>query len=465
MSKISFFLRLPNKIGARGLTVKHSHGTEAPFTKATGVSLPEHYFDLEKGRVKDKVVGAADLNEQIHRVHNTVQLALDYCHKYKVEPTRVAMEEWYDKVTKMRAQLHGSKPKVKQLNKALLEKLREELAELEAEVIAKKAEILQAELATGDYKGHLLLTFFERYDKEKDEELAANTLKIFRNVADRVRAFRPSWEIAQVTPASLKEFEKWLYKVRHGKAGSEKIGYTRATVLETLSKVKTIVYEYAQELKLDVQPLRDHTPKLKRKGKNSNVVFLTKEEVQALMDLELENPAWAQVRDRFCVMALTGIRFSDSNIKRKHIRNNDLVIATTKNDEDILVPLGEDVLEILERNDYNFAEQSVSNFNAILERVCMLVPELCNPIEIKRYGGSKTPQKIEMPRYKKITSHVGRKSMINNALIEGVPAPAIASIAGHQGVDLVLNTYGSSAAGRDRIRTIYSRNKAVTDTL
>ena len=457
MSKISFFLRLPNKIGASGLTVKHAHGDEAPFTKATGVSLPKHYFDLDKGRVKDNVPRAADLNEQIHRVHNTVQLAAGYCKKYEVEPTRAAMEEWYDKVTKMRSDLNRVQPKVKQLNKVLLEKMREELVELEEAVVAKKAEILQAELASGEYKGHLLLTFFERYDDEKTESLAANSLKIFRNVADRIKAFRPAWEIAQVTPKTLQEFEKWLYKVKHGKGENEKVGYTRNTVLETISKVKTIVYEYSNELKLDTQELRDHTPVLKRKGKNSNVVFLTTGEVQALLDLELENAVWAQVRDRFCIMALTGLRYSDSDIKRKHIQNGDLVLSTTKNDDDILVPLGDIVLELLERNDYNFAEQDVSNFNTVLEKVCMLVPALCEPIEIKRYSGSKKPQKSEVPRYKKITSHVGRKSLINNALIEGVPAPAIASIVGHQGVNLVMSTYGSSAAGRDKIRTVYSK--------
>jgi hypothetical protein len=456
MSKISFFLRLPNKIGARGLTVKHTHGTEAPFTKATGVSLPERYFDLERGRVKDNVPGAADLNDQIHRVHNTVQLALDYCHKYKVEPTRAAMEEWYDKVTKMRADLQRVQPKLKQIEKAIIEELRDELAELEAQVIAKKAEILQAELATGNYRGHLLLNFFERYVEEKQEELATNTLKIFRNVADRVKSFRPTWEIAQVTPATLKEFEKWLYKVHHGSEAKGRVGYTRNTVLETLSKVKTIVYEYAQELKLETQGLREHTPNLKRKAKNANVVFLTTEEVQMLLDLELENPLWAQVRDRFCVMALTGVRFSDSNIKRKHIENGNLKLSTSKTDDDILVPLSNQVLELLERNDYSFAEHDSGNFNAILEKVCMMVPAFCVPIEIKRYVGSKTPQKQEVFKYKKITSHVGRKSLINNALIAGVPAPAIASIVGHQGVNLVLNTYGSGAAGKEKIRTIYA---------
>ncbi|RZK44985.1 MAG: hypothetical protein EOO61_01765 [Hymenobacter sp.] len=459
MSKISFFLRLPNKIGAQGLTVKHAHGDGAPFTKSTGVSLPERYFDLDKGRVKDTVPNAADLNEQIHRVHNTVLKALGYCNQYGVEPTRAVMEEWYDKVTTMRQQLQDAQPKVKRIKKVIVEGLREEVANLEAELVRKKAELLEAELATGEYREHLLLHFFERYALEK-EELAENTHKIFRNVADRITAFRPTWEIAQVTPESLKEFEKWLYKFRHGKPdkeGKQKVGYTRITVLETLSKLKTVIYEYAQELKLDVQALRDHSPTLKRKRSNSNVVFLTTAEVQALLDLDLklDPPLWAQVRDRFCIMALTGVRYSDSDIKRKHVQNKNLVLATTKNDEDILVPLSEKVLEILERDDYNFPDQSSSNFNVILEKICMNVPSLCETIEVKRYTGSKTPVKTEVPKYKKITSHVGRKSLINNALIGGVPAPAIASIVGHQGVNLVLSTYGSGAAGRDKIRTLY----------
>jgi hypothetical protein len=181
-SKISFFLRLPNKIGAQGLTVKHAHGDGAPFTKATGVSLPAHYFDLDKGRVKDTMPNAADLNEQIHRVHNTVLKALGYCKQYGFEPTRALMEEWYDKVTTMREQLQAAQPKVKRINKAIVEGLREEVAALEAELVKKKAELLQAELATGEYQGHLLLHFFGRYALEK-EELAANTHKIFRNVA------------------------------------------------------------------------------------------------------------------------------------------------------------------------------------------------------------------------------------------------------------------------------------------
>ena len=75
MSKISFVLRPANAQGESPVSIKHTHSTLTPFTKATGVSIPKQYIDLKTGRISNKLPNHVELNATIEAVRADVERA------------------------------------------------------------------------------------------------------------------------------------------------------------------------------------------------------------------------------------------------------------------------------------------------------------------------------------------------------------------------------------------------------
>ena len=144
--------------------------------------------------------------------------------------------------------------------------------------------------------------------------------------------------------ATLAKFETWLIEC----------GKKNLTIKDAITKVKTVVYHYADILGIkpdELTALRIHKTKVKKK-RNPNVVFLTKDELQNLINIELTNLVEQRVRDRFVLISLLEIRWSDSTISAADIQDGHLRITTEKTDTEVVVPISPQVMEILTR--YNF---------------------------------------------------------------------------------------------------------------
>jgi integrase len=281
------------------------------------------------------------------------------------------------------------------------------------------------------------------YRKARESTLKPNSLRLFTNVADWVDKYRPTWRMNEVDIESLRGFQNFLLDA----------GKRSLTVADIITKTKSVVYYYARSLRLDTAEIKDFKLDFKKK-KNANIIYLNKEEVEALAALPLEKPTEVVVRDQFILMCLTGLRFSDSRLTRDNVVNGQIRVSTEKTDSDIFIPMSAKVKDILLKHDYTFKCVPASNFNKYIKAICQRVPLLAEHKElVKTYRGSKTDRKY-VEKYKLITCHSGRRTFINLALEKGINPVAIADIVGHEGTELIMSTYGSTQAGRDAIRDL-----------
>jgi len=438
MSTISFTLRPANKQNECPVSIKHTHkGSE--FIKATGVAVPAKYINLKTGIVS-KLPNAPELSATIAQVATDIRVAVRDLVAIGVEPTKAALSKQYDDLLTKRETAIRITPKINKIFSNQLEQLKFELQDLEQQVVDKKKEIERYEILTGTIETNLLAKSIRDYAEVNAETAAINTTRLYKNVGNVVEMYKPTWKITDVSPDTLAAFETYLIS----------LGRKNLTITDTITKIKTVVYANAKKLNIDISDLRDHKTKVAAKS-NTNVVYLKKNELQDLINLEGLTEAQDRIRDRFVLMCLTGIRYSDSNIKEDNIFNDELLFTTEKTDTDITIPLADDVKRILAKYNNTIPEYPAEDFNRGIKQVCKKVASLHYKVQIKEYKGKNKSTKLSKFKYDVISSHAGRKTFINLALQKGINPVAIAGIVGHTGTQLIMNTYGSKEAGKERI--------------
>lgn len=443
MAKITFLLRKTSEASTeQSITVRHSH-KGSNFAKATGVSIDPIYFDAPTGKVNPKHPDAPTLNEKISLVYNRVDRLRDKLEKQGIEPTREAMAHAWQVDENVRKIVAEAQPSNERAKGMLYRDMLREQAELVEKLAAMKKKIQLYELENGYNDGRLLSVHIERYADEMEQTAADNTIRIYRNLAKVVTVFDQQWRADEVNKATLAKFETWLIECNK----------KNLTIKDAITKVKTVVYYYADalEIKPDVlTSLRTHKTKVLKK-RNPNIIYLTKPELLDLMAIELTNKVEQRVRDRFVLMSLLGIRWSDSNISKADIEEGHLRITTEKTDTEVMIPISPPAMEILTRYNFTIPVYQSQYFNIVIKKVCARVPSLNRTIWYKEYRGVNKAEKTEKPKYEAISAHVARKTFINLALLKGINPVALAGVVGHEGTDLIMNTYGSKQAGKEVI--------------
>jgi integrase len=436
MSKISFVTRKVNANGDVSVNVRHTHNGST-FQKSTGVTIQPEFFSAATGKVS-KVSNSPELNQQIQGVVSDIETAVR--NLGKVTPTKEALDKAYSEVLAVKEMRKETVPQAKRILGRMLDVLRAELSDLEKQVELKKAEIKAEEQMMGIHPD-LVSAFATQYANSKKATAAETTVASYEYVATQVSKFNPLWIMKEVNPTTLRDLENYLIDA----------GFKNLTITDVISKLKTIVYYYAKQLELDVADIRTFKTNVKKKT-NPNVVYLTKEELNDLIALELTNPNEIEARDRFVLMSLCGMRLSDSNIKPENVINGELVFSTAKTDTDLVVPISSKVNEILERYNNTIPTTTRGAFNRIIKRICSKVESLNHTVEMKAYQGKNKPTKTAVKKWSVVSAHVGRKTFINLALIAGTNPVTIAGLVGHSGTDLIMNTYGNREAGKEQLK-------------
>jgi Phage integrase SAM-like domain len=437
---LSYFLRATGTTSEKSVCVRHYCKTkDTEFVRTTGVKVADEYFDHETGKVSGRLTQAPEWDAKIQRVYTDIATASRNLRGKGIRPTKAVMGTEYDRLLAERARHEELMPAARRLVVKRLNLLKMELDDLLAEVEAKRKEIQEEELAQGIYVNLLLTHYIKEYWQSKEATAAANTVRLFKSLGRVIESYNPTWRVDEVTPETLAAFEKW-----HIKAGKKNL-----TITSNVTKVKTVVYAFAKRLNLDVTELRTHKTEVKKK-RNPFVPFLTQEELKDLMDLELTNEVEKKVRDRFVLMSLTGVRFSDSVITPDNIVNSELLFTTVKTDTDLVIPMSKTVTELLARYDNNIPAYQSQYFNKIIKVVCAKVERLNYKIPKKTYLGKNKPERTYVVKHTAISAHAGRRTFINLALLKGISPVAIAAVVGHEGVELIMKTYGSAEVGRER---------------
>ena len=178
-------------------------------------------------------------------------------------------------------------------------------------------------------------------------------------------------------------------------------------------------------------------PKLKIAEKK--VTFLTWDELMLLYKFEMpvEKQYLDRVRDVFCFLCFTSLRYSDvKNLKRSDVKDDHIEVTTIKTTDNLIIDLNDYSRAILNKyKDVSFEENKVlpvisnQKMNDYLKELGKLVG-LDEPIRTTYYKGNDRIDKVYY-KYELLSSHMGRRTFISNAITMGIAPQTVMKWSGH----------------------------------
>jgi len=176
--------------------------------------------------------------------------------------------------------------------------------------------------------------------------------------------------------------------------------------------------------------------KFKATERETEVIYLTIEELFRLYRFQFTSRKLSHVRDFYCFGCFTGLRFSDLvGLTSAHIQG-DYIIKTIQKTQalDSKIPLSLHAKEILAKYEDTVYETlpkiSHQKFNDYIKECCRLAGIDTLVMKV-RFSGSKRTE-VAFPKWQLITSHTARKTFVTNSLILGMKEMVIRNITGHK---------------------------------
>lgn len=201
------------------------------------------------------------------------------------------------------------------------------------------------------------------------------------------------------------------------------------------------------------------------KGTNiSKVIFLTWPDLMKVYQKDITKPYLARIRDVFCFQCFTGLRYSDVyNLKKSDIKGAMIEITTIKTEDPLQIDLNDYSRAILDKyKDEPFpgnkALPVISNqkFNEYLKELGQNC-ELTDPETLVYFVGNERKEKTYQ-KWELLTTHVGRKTFISNALFFNIPAEVIMAWTGHKDHKVMEKYYKIIAPQKKREMAKFNEN-------
>lgn len=190
------------------------------------------------------------------------------------------------------------------------------------------------------------------------------------------------------------------------------------TIGSHIRRLKRLMNE-AVEDKLTTN-LEHRSKSFKVINEETDMIYLTSDEVKALYNLHIDDERMKRIRDLFILNCFTGLRHSDwSKVSLKNIEDGKIYIRTQKTKEAVIIPIHPIVLEILTRYGDDFRVPTNQEANRVLRW-------------IGEYAVLKKITKGNLDKWLQIRTHTVRRSFATNAYMSGVPMLSIMKITGHR---------------------------------
>jgi integrase len=154
-------------------------------------------------------------------------------------------------------------------------------------------------------------------------------------------------------------------------------------------------------------------------------------------DFPENKPSIPLVRDVFCFMCFTGLRYSDTaKLKRSDVKKTHILVVTKKTVDGVKIELNKYSRAILER--YKNVQYPDDKALPVISNQQMndhlkIMGEIAGISDSQRIVYFKRNERIEkvFPKYALLSTHCGRRTFIVNALYLGIPAEVIMKWTGH----------------------------------
>ena len=263
-----------------------------------------------------------------------------------------------------------------------------------------------------------LVEYFDYYIDFKKTSLKASTLKKLKVFKNRVINYQndlgTTVYIQEVNKKFSFSMQKWC----------DDNGYAHNTKVKTLKVILTICNFASENGTPTSNELKSITKNLKYK--NIENITLSFDEIQQIIDTNILNEQLNIAKDWLIISCYTAQRVSDNlYLKKENIvyQNGEylLQIIQEKTDTPISISLDDEVVKILNKRNGHFPPVFSKNKNSNEVIYNKLIKEVCRIAKIDnlvkaQFKNPKTNryEVREVPKYKAVTSHIGRRSFATN---------------------------------------------------
>lgn len=272
------------------------------------------------------------------------------------------------------------------------------VAKLQIELGNSKNGLVSRQLQKGNF-----IDYFKSLGSKKSE----NTQVSWDNTLKHLKEF-------QGNKISFQEITlKWLESFRNFLKDEKKLAQNSVTTY--FNKVNAALNQAVKERIISENPIRYID---KPKKVETEIVYLTSEEIQKLIDTDFWDN---ETKNAFLLSCYTGLRMSDiKSLEWKHIEDGKIQLTQTKTKNSVYIPLNENALNLLENQKHN--EKNVfklSEYNSSINRTFKKL------IKIAKIN-------------KKVHFHCGRHSFATLLVSEGVNIFTISKLMGHKDIKSTL---------------------------
>ena len=163
-------------------------------------------------------------------------------------------------------------------------------------------------------------------------------------------------------------------------------------------------------------------------------IYLTKEEVDKLFDLKINNSSQQLIRDCFILGCETSLRISDLKLlKEHHISKKEgeetIRMEHKKTKNKVVIPLSKRAFSILKKHNFTFNFSANNDFNTTIKEICKKA-KIDTPHAIYRTVRNKR-QEFVYKKHELVSSHTCRRTFCTLKVLEGIPVSYIRKISGH----------------------------------
>jgi integrase len=222
--------------------------------------------------------------------------------------------------------------------------------------------------------------------------------------------------------------------------------------------MKTILYHAQQNGLL----IHSGLSRIKCKTEKTMFIFLNPQELEKIENVKFEEEHLETAKDWLLISCHSGQRISDfmrfdtSMICERKVKGNNryfIEFIQEKTGKQLLLPLDAKIIEILNRRSWNFPRKmSEPRYNEHIKTVCKLIgiDEVIEGTlavkneddEIKnRKKNNRRKIKGMYPKYKLVSSHIGRRSFASNNFGR-IPTPLLMVATGHSTPNMLMKYIG-----------------------
>lgn len=247
---------------------------------------------------------------------------------------------------------------------------------------------------------------FIQYFEELGNKKEPNTKTAWDNTLKHLISFQgKKISFENITVKWLEDFLSYLIK---GDLANN-------TIFTYFNKITATLNQAVKEKIIVENPAKYIT---KPKKRETEILFLTKEEIQEIINTDFfDNEA----KNAFLLSCYTGLRASDIKaLKWSHIKNNRIQISQTKTKNLVYIPLNQNAMSILEKQKHN--KEFVFNLSEHVSSINRTVKKLIKKAEIK----------------KEIHFHCARHTFATLLVTSGVNIFTISKLMGHRDIKSTL---------------------------